>query len=862
MTFAVDLSNCDREPIHIPGSIQPHGVMLVCEGDPLEVRWACENAGLMLGAPDGVVQGRSLADILGEEAAHRVGNAVAKSMNPNSPGLVFSLHVSGSNQAFDVAAHACKGRTFIEFQAIDARDHGVGPLEMTRALVRRLAEEATIERLARSAARMVRAMLGYDRVMIYRMLHNNAGRVIAEDRDPDLGSFLGLHFPASDIPAQARELYVRNWIRMISDVNYAPVPLLPPIRSYDPPIDMSFAQLRSVSPVHCEYLRNMRVSASLSISLIVGGRLWGLVACHHYSPKAVSLPHRVGAELFGQFMSMQIEALERRTRFEAAEQARQRLDRIVSMLAPEQELAQSLRQRLPDLAGLVECDGAGLLIDGVWLATGRTPREEAVRVLVERINAAEGSIWTTTQLAKDAPETADDAVAGVLATPISHKRRDYLFYFRVEEGQHVDWAGDPEKPATLGPLGERLTPRKSFDLWREEVRGQATPWSDADLAIAEAAQNYLRDVVLLHAEATADERRRADTRRRLLNEELNHRVKNILALTRSIVSQSRAGARTMDDFAAAVAGRLGALSFAHDHVTRDRSGGDLRALLESEFAAYVGQREAGRIRLDGPAVRFDARAFSSVALVVHELATNAVKYGSLKDSSGVVDVTWSVDARGDFTMTWSETGVTLEGAPQRRGFGTRLICDVIPYDLGGAANLAYEADGLKASFRIPARHVALEETPAPDEAAAGAIAGADADLAGLRVLLVEDQMLIALDAEAALRELGAADVVVASSAAEGLRLAGSLDPDVAILDVNLGDGTSAEVAQALQAKETPFIFASGYQEMNMLPAHLRAAPLVRKPYTKEELAAGVAQALNRPAPRSPLNPRDPPSADA
>lgn len=846
MTFQVDLTNCDREPIHIPGSIQPHGAMLVCEGLPLRVTAASANLASFLGLPPGDPVGADLVDLLGEETAHRVVNAAAKSMSPSSPGLLFGLQTEGAAKAFDVAAHTYLGRTFIEFEHAAEDGDGYGPIELTRALVRRLADESSMDRLARSAARLVRMVLGYDRVMIYKLLHNGAGRVISEERRADLGSFLGQHFPASDIPAQARELYLRNWIRMISDARYAPVPVLPALPQSLPAIDMSYAQLRSVSPVHCEYLQNMGVSASMSVSLIVDGKLWGLIACHHYSPKTVPLPQRVGAELFGQFISMQIEAMERRERFEVAEIARHRLDRIVSMLAPEQELKVSLRERLPDLAELIECDGAGLLLDGDWITFGAAPEEHVIRALARHLNErADGSIWTTTQVDAVVGEASNEpgVIAGVLSTPISHKPRDYLFYFRSEESRHVDWAGDPEKPLQVGPLGDRLTPRKSFELWRQEVKGQSTPWTDADIAIADAAQNYLRDVVLLHTEATADERRRADARRKVVNEELNHRVKNILALTRSIVAQSRAGAGSIEDFASAVNGRLAALAFAHDHVTRDRDGGDVRTLLESEFAAYVGHRDTGRIRLDGPDVRLDSRAFSSFALVAHELATNAAKYGSLKDGSGAIDVKWRTQDGGDFVLEWKESGTRVDGPPGRRGFGSRLIQDVIPYDLGGSAGMDFEPDGLRASFLIPARFVtrAAKDRVRPRPEAQPGAAGRMLD--GMRVLLVEDQMLIAMDAENHLREMGAAAVAVAASAETAVESIARSVPDVAVLDVNLGDGTSAEAAEALAERGVPYIFASGYQDVGMIPVHLRAAPLVRKPYSPDDLAAALVLAL-------------------
>lgn len=840
----VDLTNCDREPIHIPGSIQPHGAMLVYDTAQRIVSHASANAAAMLGVE--TIAGRPLDDIVGARPAHQIRNAVAKSIAPSAPGLLFGQEVQGADTRFDIAAHTYLGHTYIEFEPSPVTGDSYGPLELTRAMSRRLADEKTLANLARSAARMVALMIGYDRVMIYKMLHNGAGRVIAEQKRADLNSFLGLHFPASDIPYQARELYKRNWIRMISDVRYTPQQILPPIPSSMPPLDMSYAQLRSVSPVHCEYLQNMGVGASMSISILVEGELWGLIACHHYSPKVVSLPQRVGAEMFGQVFSLQVETLERRERFDIANRARQRLDRIVSELPPEEELHESLSPRIADIAQLLPCDGAALWINNAWITHGSVPTEDLIKPLVGYLDEnVPGTLWHTNQIDAFLPEMAPQVsiVAGLLAVPISKTARDYLLFFRSEESRFVDWAGDPEK--VVGPLGDRLTPRKSFDLWRQEVRGQSTPWTEADLAIADAAQNYLRDVVLRHTEATAEERKRTEVRRKLVNEELNHRVKNILALAKSIVEQSRAGSETVEDYAEAVAGRLQALSFAHDQITRERGGGDLRRLLESEVAAYGGVNGAGRSELGGPAIRLDARAYSSLALVVHELATNAAKYGALSSESGTVSVTWAIAADGDCELVWRERGGAPVTPPTRAGFGSTLIERVVPFDLGGEAAIRYPPEGVEARFVIPVRHIMAADEGDHSPVEKRSQKGDAARLSGMRVLLVEDQVLIALDAESCLRALGAAQVVIAPTSETAVKHIDAARPDLAVLDVNLGDQTSAPVAELLRKLNVPFVFATGYGDTMMIPDSMHDVPIVRKPYADSTLAEAIAGVLRK-----------------
>lgn len=835
---SVDLTNCDQEPIHIPGSIQPHGAMLVCDRD-FTIQFASANAQDFLGLARAPARGDMLGDLVGQHLAHAIRNAATKASGPNSPGFAFGVEALAGGKSIDIAAHVYQERTFIEFEQASNDIDSVTALELTRALVRRLAEETSLERLSASAARMVASMLGYDRVMVYKLLHNGAGRVIAERKRTDLNSFLGLHFPASDIPAQARELYRRNWIRMISDVAYAPVPLQPLLAANEAPVDMSYAQLRSVSPIHCEYLQNMGVHASLSISVIVDGELWGLIACHHYSPHAPALSLRIGGELFAQYFSMQVEAIERRARFAAAEAARQRLDRIVFELAPEKDLAASLSPRLNDLSLLLPCDGVGLWIEGQWSALGVTPDEAQMVALKAHLDAVcDGSLCAENMLGEVLPAFAGSSIAGVLAIPVSRKPRDYLLFFRREESSAVNWAGDPEK--SVGPLGDRLTPRKSFDLWRQDVKGQSTPWTEADRIIAETIHSYLRDVVLLHTEAATEERKRADIRRRLVNEELNHRVKNVLALTKAIVQQSRRRAESVDAFAESIHGRLRALALAHDQITKEAGGGELRRLLEAEFAAYGGQG-GGKARLDGPALRLAGRAYSSFAMVAHELTTNAAKYGGLSREGGRIDVTWQLDEAGDCHVEWRESGGPAVTVPQRSGFGSTLIGQVVPFDLDGDAHIEFPPEGVVARFRIPAQHLLPPDNSAVE--AGGEQAPGVIDLSGRRILLLEDQVLIALDAEHCLRQLGADQIQIAPTVEHALDYLKAAPPDVAVLDVNLGDATSVRFAEMLRERGVPFVFATGYGDTIMIPETLKSAPIARKPYGEATLGRAIAAAL-------------------
>jgi light-regulated signal transduction histidine kinase (bacteriophytochrome) len=839
--FVVDLTNCDREPIHVPGSIQPHGAMFVCSATERRIAHLSANAAEFIGRPNENLIGERLESAIGDTVVHDLRNVATRSGSAHESGILLGVRLADVAQPIDIATHRYNDWAFVELEhSIDSAESAKIALDLTQTLIRRIGLETTVDALAKAAAKLARAMLNYDRVMVYRFLHNGAGQVIAEARRAGLHSFLGQHFPASDIPHQARRLYMLNTIRMIGDSSFVPVPLVPAAPAGANPIDMSFAQLRSVSPIHCEYLRNMGVGASMSISIIVDGALWGLISCHNDTPKIVPMPLRVGAELFGQYFSLQIAVAERRAESAAAAAARRRLDDIVAGLNEDRPIEEALQLHLENFRNLVACDGVGLWIGGRWSSSGSAPPAEKVDALIDLVGAsgASGTIWRTQELRAYGDMAGDiDDIAGVLAIPMSQVARDYLLFFRCEEAHHVEWAGEPVKNRVPGPTGDRLTPRGSFDAWREDVRGRSKPWTDADVAVAEAIRTYLRDIVLRYNELSAEERLRTERRRRILNDELNHRIKNIMALVKSIAMQTGAHAQTVAEYSAALEGRLRALSFAHDQSLADGEGGDLGALIEAEAALHRSRAAPDRVVTKGPSVLLDDRTFGVMALVIHEMMTNAAKYGALSNAEGQLRLEWTLTAEQYCVLSWEESGGPPVQTPTREGFGSKLIHSTIAYDLGGSVELTYAPHGLAAKFVIPARH---HGAAADSAAATPTIAGSGHVLDGLRILIVEDQALIAIDMEETLRRMGARDVRLSPNAADALVAIDEFNPDAAVLDFNLGTDTAVDAADALMRRSIPFIFATGYGDSVMIPERMRAIAVLRKPISPKTLAEGLA----------------------
>lgn len=840
---SVDLTNCDREPIHILGAIQPIGFLIAVSRDWIISR-VSENVAAFLGREPDELIGAPLSAVFLPRALHDMRNRLAILRGPSAVERMFGCYLTEGGAPFDIALHVSAGYIVIEAEP-GSDEHG-DATAMVRSMVSRLDQAADMTAFFREGARQARALLGFDRVMVYRFAADGSGEVVAEAAKPGIGSFLGLHYPASDIPRQARELYRRNLMRIICDVDASPVRLVPTLDGEGQLLDLSLSVLRSVSPIHIEYLKNMGVGASLSMSIIVEDQLWGLIACHHYSPRCPTFERRSVGELFAQMFSMRLESRERREIVEYERRARDISDQLLGAVASDETLLKDPDWLGDIMTNAIPADGVGVWINGNYAFSGTTPPTEGFRRIVRALNGiAAGKVYATDHIASLVPgaEEFASSAAGLLAIPISRSPRDYIVLFRGEIARSVRWAGDPHKPVEYGPNGPRLTPRQSFEEWKERVEGRSRPFSTSELRVAETLRATLIEVVLRLADEAAAERHQANARQELLIAELNHRVRNILGVIRGLIRQSQPEEEAVKDFVKLVDGRIHALARAHNQITDDHWGpAPLQALIDAEAAAFAVEHNKSIIS-EGPPVLLHPQAFSTMALVLHELVTNSAKYGSLS-TGGTAMIRWFRDNHDDLVINWREAGGPPTSPPTRRGFGSTIIDRSIPYDLGGSASIDYLPEGVRAQFRIPARHVS-EPRSMPGQAvrfqpqAVPRTAPTPDLLEGKSILLVEDSLIIALDAEDIFTKLGA-DMVMTSASVEGAldHLEGSV-PALAILDINLGDRNSFPVADRLRQMNVPFLFATGYGEQAKLPMEHRAAEVVQKPYTIENIARAV-----------------------
>ncbi|MBJ7359939.1 SpoIIE family protein phosphatase [Nocardioides sp.] len=498
-----DLTTCDREPIHVPGAIQPHGVLLALDPATMTAVMVSANTEELLGVAPDAGLGRPLSAFVGSEAAVEITTRV-REWAPGEP-LILTLPRDRdgalAGQEIDVRLHESGERLVVELESLGRPRSTLMTYQSARAAMARLSSGHSIEQLVTQLVREVRKLTEYDRVMVYRFDADWNGEVVAEDKRDDLNSFLGLHYPASDIPAQARRLYTLNWTRLIADVGYEPVHLSPVL---DPgtgaPLDLTYATLRSVSPIHLEYLANMGVRASMSVSLVVDGELWGLIACHHYrGPHRPSQDARAAAEFLGQVASQQIGQREQADVREAALSAQATLARIMGRIDASGESPLRTMMEDPELLDLVGASGAALRSRGHFLTAGTVPDAETLDRLADGLlSDPYGQPVATDHAAALLPVVPDlsRTAAGVLG--IASHADSWLLWLRPELPQVVDWGGDPTNKRLEETEGEgvRLSPRLSFERWREVRSGRSAPWQAWELEVATRLRTHMNALML------------------------------------------------------------------------------------------------------------------------------------------------------------------------------------------------------------------------------------------------------------------------------------------------------------------------------------------------------------------------------
>ncbi|WP_104911650.1 ATP-binding protein [Pseudomonas sp. LG1D9] len=479
------LANCADEPIRFPGAIQPHGVLLTLSEPDLRIVQVSANVVSLFNHQPEALLGQPLDTLLGTQHTDVVRQMAGQPSFIDAP----PLYVTLNGGQFEGLLHRHQGVLVLEFEphyehfqpkSQNGRTSNLGKM------LQRLQSAKTLQALYEISVSEIQAMTGYDRVLIYRFEEEGHGQVIAEASAPSMELFNGLFFPASDIPQQARELYRTNWLRIIPNADYEPVPLLPKLRpDTGQPLDLSFATLRSVSPIHCQYMKNMGVLSSMSISLMKGDKLWGLISCGNREPLHVPNDLRTTCQTIGQVLSLQISAME------ALDISRQREEKVDALGELNQAMSNSsdavfdgLAQCPQVLMDLVQAGGVAIIEGQQLHRYGNCPEPEQIRALHKWLKDTGQPVFASHHLSAVYPPAADyQAVAsGVMAMSLPKPVDNGVLWFRPEVKENIQWSGDPKKPLALekSDTGLRLRPRTSFEIWKVEMAGISTKWSPGD----------------------------------------------------------------------------------------------------------------------------------------------------------------------------------------------------------------------------------------------------------------------------------------------------------------------------------------------------------------------------------------------
>jgi chemotaxis family two-component system sensor kinase Cph1 len=507
----LNINSLKEAPIHLSSQIQPHGILLVLEEPSLQILQASENTMEIFGlTPEKMIQ-KSLEDLLDPYQISKIKFWLSE---PNldfiNPTKIWVRKEADDYTVFDaVFQRNSDGFLLLELEpAISAANIPfLSFYHLAKASINRLEKTANLQEFCQIIVEEVRKVTGFDRVMLYKFDDDGHGSVIAEEKIPSLESYLGLHYPESDIPRPARQLFISNSIRLIPDSSLQPVglfPLLNPLNHR--PLNLTNSILRSPSPCHLEYLHNMGVGASLTISLIKDKQLWGLIACHHQTPKYVEYELRKACEFLGRVIFSEISAREETEDYDYRMNLTYIQSRLVEYMSQSESFVDGLVKNHPNLLDLTSAQGAAVCLGGKYTLIGETPKEEELNFLVEWLkNNVEDEIFSTDSLPRIYPDAISfkNVASGLLAIPIS--KQNYVLWFRPEVIKTVNWGGDPNQAFEVNVSDEnvRLCPRKSFESWKETVRLTSLPWQYVEIKAALGLRKAIVNLVLRQADELA-----------------------------------------------------------------------------------------------------------------------------------------------------------------------------------------------------------------------------------------------------------------------------------------------------------------------------------------------------------------------
>ncbi|AFY57098.1 bacteriophytochrome (light-regulated signal transduction histidine kinase) [Rivularia sp. PCC 7116] len=508
---SLNLTNLKEPVINLNSKIQNHGVLIVLQEPELNILQVSRNAASMLDCPIETLLETNLEDLLDPYQIVRIKSRLAEdSLDFTNPTKIWIKKRREDYAVFDAVFHRNpEGILILELEPAISEDNipFLSFYHLAKASINKLQESANLQDYCQIIVETVRKVTGFDRVMLYKFNENNHGCVLAEDKLESMEPYLGLNFPESDIPKPARKMFLSNLIRLIPDASGESVDLFPQLNPItERPVDLMNSSLRSPYPCHIEYLHNMGVGASLTISLIKDGRLWGLIACHHQTPKFVSYELRKACEFLGRMIFNEIYSREETQDYDYRMKLTYIQSTLIDYMSQEDNFIAGLVKHQPNLLDLTSAQGAAICFGGNYTLIGETPKEEDINNLVTWLQTnGDEEVFYTNSLPEIYPdaEKIKNLASGLLAIPIG--KRNYVLWFRPEVIQTVNWGGNPNKAFEVNEESGnlRLCPRKSFELWKQTVRLTSLPWQYVEVKAALELRKAIVNIVLRQAEELA-----------------------------------------------------------------------------------------------------------------------------------------------------------------------------------------------------------------------------------------------------------------------------------------------------------------------------------------------------------------------